>query len=225
MNDNTFSHLSEKGMYSSSCRTHRSTATASMTSAITAASRRPSAGRTAAVGQDGEFGQAIDINLKYETYSNVTFTDTVITNSGHSDRDGAGTPGTFGAAVGCEDPRRRPVLQQQSADFDGRIVFNGLSIDGTSTGVRVGEPGKDNDGPDVLLQNVTVANATVTDLANVTDHTTGGTATVEFGATQLVFQCLDVAGRRRGHRQHARQHHLHRLGQRHHHRRRRQRHP
>ena len=46
----------------------------------------------------------------------------------------------------------------------------------------MGEPGKDNDGPDVLLQDVTISNATVTDLANVTDPVNGGTTSVELAS-------------------------------------------
>ena len=46
------------------------------------------------------------------------------------------------------------------------------------------EPGSNNLGPDVLLQNVTISNATVTDLANVTDPVNGGTTSVELAATE-----------------------------------------
>ena len=180
MNDNTFSHLSEKGMY------FEQLANASLDG--NSFNDVGNYGRVAPpfgpVSQNGEFGQAIDINLKYETYSNVTFTDTVITNSGHSNQDGAGTSGLFGAAIGVKIRDDAPSYGANPADFDGQIVFNGLSIDGTSTGVRVGEPGKDNDGPDVLLQNVTISNATVTDLANVTDPVNGGTTSVELAATE-----------------------------------------
>src|SRR5690606_34917046 len=70
------------------------------------------------------------------------------------------------------------------ADFTGQIVFNGGSIDGTSTGVRIGEPGKDNDGPDVLLNGVTITNASVTDVENATDPATGGTTEVVLGGAQ-----------------------------------------
>ncbi len=148
-------------------------------SATTGGSRRRSAGL-----QNGEFGQAIDINLKYETYSNVTFTDTMITNSGHSDRTAPVVRPTSARPSASRSATTRPPTTRNPADFDGQIVFNGLSIDGTSTGVRVGEPGKDNVGPDVLLQNVTIGNATVTDLANVTDPVNGDTTSVELAATE-----------------------------------------
>jgi hypothetical protein len=196
MNGNTFSHLSEKGMYFEQL-SHASLDGNSFDDVGNYGRVAPPFDVPA---NDGQFGQAIDINLKYETYSNVTFTDTVITNSGHSDRDGAGSPGTFGAAVGVKIRDDAPSYNSNPADFDGQIVFNGLTIDGTSTGVRMGEPGKNNDGPDVLLQNVSITNATVTDFANVTDPANGGTASVALAPGQINFDAhtsqadLDVTG-------------------------------
>ena len=110
MNDNTFSHLSEKGMYFEQL----SNASLDGNSFNDVGNYGRVAPPFGLAVQNGEFGQAIDINLKYETYSNVTFTDTVITNSGHSNQDGAASSGTFGAAVGREDSRRRSVLQHHS---------------------------------------------------------------------------------------------------------------
>jgi hypothetical protein len=196
MNDNTFSHLSEKGMYFEQ-----------LSNASLDGNSFNDVGNYGRVAppfdipvNDGQYGQAIDINLKYETYSNVTFNDTLITDSGHSDRDGAGSPGTFGAAVGVKIRDDGPSYNSNPADFDGQIAFNGLTIDGTSTGVRMGEPGKNNDGPDALLQNVSITNATVTDFANVTDPMNGGTATVSLASGQIVFDAstsqadVDVTG-------------------------------
>ena len=98
MDNNSFSALSEKGMYFEQ-----------LSNASLVGNEFEDVGNYGRVAppfgpalQDGEFGQAIDINLKYETYENVTFTDTVITNSGNSDQDGAGEPGAFGAAVGVK---------------------------------------------------------------------------------------------------------------------------
>ena len=196
MNDNHFSHLSEKGMYFEQL----SNASLDGNSFDDVGNYGRVAPPFDVPANDGQFGQAIDINLKYETYFNVTFTDTVITNSGHSDRDGAGSPSTFGAAIGVKIRDDGPSYNSNPADFDGQIVFNGLTIDGTSTGVRMGEPGKNNDGPDVLLENVSITNATVTDFANVTDPVNGGTATVELAPGQIVFDAhtsqadLDVTG-------------------------------
>lgn len=182
MNDNTFSHMSEKGMYFEQL----SNASLDGNSFDDVGNYGRVAPPFGPAGQNGEFGQAIDINLKYETYENVSFTNTTITNSGHSDRDGEGTTGTFAAAVGVKIRDDGPYSATPAA-FTGQIVFDGLSIDGTSTGVRVGEPGKDNGGPNVLIEDLTVANATVTDLDNATASAGGGTATVALGDGQADF--------------------------------------
>ncbi len=178
LNDNVFSALSEKGMYFEQ-----------LSNATLEGNSFDDVGNYGRIsppfgGTDGEFGQAIDINLKFGTYSNVTFTDTVITNSGNSDQDGAGSPGAFGAAIGVKTRDDGGTYGSNPASFTGQIVFEGGSIDGTSTGFRIGEPGKDNLGPDVLIDGVLIANATVTDVDNATHATTGGTVTVNLAETQ-----------------------------------------
>jgi len=179
MANNSFSALSEKGMYFE--QLSNATLTANTFDDV------GNWGRVAPpfgpVGQDGEYGQAIDINLKYGTYTNVTFVDTQITNSGHSDKDGGADPGDFAAAIGVKI-RDDGGYASNPAAFDGQIVFDGGSIDGTSTGVRIGEPGKDNAGPNVLLDGLKIANATVTDVENATDPTSGGLTTVTLADTQ-----------------------------------------
>ncbi len=178
MDGNTFQHLSEKGMY------FEQLSNASLTG--NGFDDVGNYGRISPPfgGTDGEFGQAIDINLKYQLYENVVFTDTVITDSGNSNKDGAASPGAFGAAIGIKIRDDGADYGNPPASFDGQIVFNGGSIDGTSTGVRIGEPGKDNDGPDVQLDGVTITNATVTDVENATDPANGGTTEVILDAAQ-----------------------------------------
>lgn len=179
MNGNTFSHLSEKGMYFEQ-----------LSNASLDGNTFDDVGNYGRIsppfgGTDGEFGQAIDINLKYGTYENVTFSDTTITDSGNSNKDGAASPGAFGGAIGVKTRDDGPSYNGNPADFTGAIVFDGLTIDGTSTGVRVGEPGKNNLGPDVEITDLSIANATVGDIANATDPTNGGTLTVELSDTQV----------------------------------------
>ncbi|MFN0264741.1 beta strand repeat-containing protein [Tepidamorphus sp. 3E244] len=179
MNDNSFSQMSEKGMYFEQ-----------LSDADLDGNTFEDVGNFGRIsppfgGTQGEFGQAIDINLKFETYSDVTFTNTTITNSGHSDQDGAASPGDFGAAIGIKIRDDGPSYDSVPADFTGQITFDGLTIDGTSTGVRVGEPGKDNNGPDVLLTDVTITGATETDVDNATDPATGGTVEVVLSDTQV----------------------------------------
>ena len=180
MNHNSFSDLSEKGMYFEQ-----------LSHAVLTGNSFDGVGNYGRIsppfgGTDGEFGQAIDINLKYETYEAVSFVDTVITNSGHSNMEGAGSTGAFGAAVGVKI-RDDGGYSSNPASFNGQIEFHGGSIDGTSTGFRVGEPGRNNDGPNVLIDSVLVANASVTDVENATDPATGGVTTINMDPLQGTF--------------------------------------
>ncbi|HMN86480.1 MAG TPA: NosD domain-containing protein, partial [Bauldia sp.] len=183
MNDNTFTDLSEKGMY------FEQIANASLTG--NSFDDVGNYGRIAPpfgpASQDGEFGQAIDINLKYETYSNVVFTDTTITNSGNSDKNGTDDPGDFGAAIGVKIRDDAPSYGSVPGDFAGPITFDGLTIDGTSTGIRVGEPGKNNGGPDVSLIDVKITDASVSDVQNVTHKTLGGVVTIDLADDEAGF--------------------------------------
>lgn len=182
MNNNTFSDLSEKGMYFEQL-SHASLTGNSFNGV-------GNYGRVSAPfgGTDGEFGQAIDINLKYETYQNVVFTDTVITNSGYSNKEGAGAAGDFGAAIGVKIRDDGATYGgADSASFDGQIKFLGGSIDGTSTGFRIGEPGKNNDGPNVLIDDVLIRNATVTDVENAAKADSGNITTIEMDPLQGLF--------------------------------------
>jgi Ca2+-binding RTX toxin-like protein len=175
IDDNSFSAMSEKGMYFEQL----SNANLTGNSFDDVGNYGRVAPPFGPAGQNGDYGQAIDINLKALNYENVTFTDTEITNSGHSDENGTAPVSNFGAAIGIK------IRDDNSgASFTGSVVFDGLVIDGTSTGVRVGEPGKNNDGPNVELIDVTIDNASVTDVDNATDPVNGGTTVVEFSATQ-----------------------------------------
>ncbi|MDF1607565.1 type I secretion C-terminal target domain-containing protein, partial [Hoeflea sp. YIM 152468] len=182
MNNNAFSDLSEKGMYFEQL-SHASLTGNSFDGVGNYGRVAPPFGPAS---QNGEFGQAIDINLKYETYEDVSFVDTIITNSGHSNLEGAGSPGIFGAAIGVKI-RDDGSYSADPASFNGKIEFYGGSIDGTSTGFRIGEPGKNNGGPNVLIDDVLIQNASVTDVENATDPAIGGITTINMDAAQGTF--------------------------------------
>lgn len=180
MDGNTFEHLSEKGMYFEQLSNAQFTDN-TFDDVGNYGRISPPFG-----GTDGEFGQAIDINLKYGVYANVTFTNTVITDSGNS----LGTdsiPGLFGAAIGIKTRDDGTNYGNPPASFTGSIVFEGGSIDGTSTGIRVGEPGKDNHGPNVTIDGVLIENTTGTDVENATHASAGGVVTVVMADGQGTF--------------------------------------
>lgn len=178
IDDNSFSALSEKGMY------FEQLGNASLTGNIF--DDVGNFGRLSGSfgGTLGNFGNAIDINLKYETYANVTFTDTVITNSGHSDQNGNAGYGANGGAISIKTRDDAPSYNSAPASFSGQIVFQGGSIDGTSTAFRLGEPGKNNHGPNVLIDDVHIENAALSDIDNATHPNAGGIATVNMEDTQ-----------------------------------------
>jgi Ca2+-binding RTX toxin-like protein len=177
MNDNVFEHMSEKGMYFEQ-----------LSNAVLSDNSFDDVGNYGRISPpfgstDGEFGQAIDINLKSQNYANVVFNDTIITNSGNSLGNDS-VPGLFGAAIGVKIRDDAPSYNSDPAEFTGSIVFNGGSIDGTSTGFRVGEPGKNNQGPDVIINGVLIENASVGDIDNATHPTSGGVVTMQMDDDQ-----------------------------------------
>jgi hypothetical protein len=123
-------------------------------------------GRGDAFGDPGVFGNGIDINLKFGAYTGtITIEDFEFTNTGNSTGvDPTGHLGGAAIAIKGRDDAGHPVYGPDPADVSGLsvLILNG-SIDGTSTGIRVGEPGKANPslnvtGPDVTVTNVTIDN-------------------------------------------------------------------
>ncbi|WP_373504778.1 beta strand repeat-containing protein [Aestuariivirga sp.] len=130
--------------------------------------------------QTGEFGNGIDINLKYGAYSNIEISNFTFTGVGSS----AGVDGfpisnpaiDFGGAIVIKARDDGPY-SGSPATLDGVTISDG-SIDGTSTGIRIGEPGTANASPiNVVVNGVTIDNAAVADFDNVT------TATLEVNGT------------------------------------------
>ncbi|WP_259444686.1 beta strand repeat-containing protein [Neotabrizicola shimadae] len=129
--------------------------------------RGPAFGSSAQV---GEFGAGIDINLKYDNgtpYSGIIIDGFTFTDVGLS----AG-PDTvlqdFGAAIAIKARNDASSYNTNPAYYTGALIVQNGSIIGTSTAIRVGEPGKTIAGPAVTVTNVTVDGATVGELDNVT---------------------------------------------------------
>ncbi|MCW5733123.1 MAG: hypothetical protein KIS73_03320 [Enhydrobacter sp.] len=143
-------------------------------------------GRGDAFGNPGEFGNGIDINLKFGVYTgSVVIQDFEFTNTGNS--TGADPTGHFGGAaiaVKARNDSNHPTYGPNPADASGlSVLIQNGSIDGTSTGVRLGEPGKSDPafnttGPDVTVTNVTIENNLENAKHNDFDNVSQSTLTV-----------------------------------------------
>lgn len=124
--------------------------------------------------QEGEFGAGIDINLKYGDYENIEiagfdFTD-VGSSSGVDNWPPTNPSLDFGAAIVVR-ARDDGSYAGTPATLDGVSIHDG-SIDGTSTGIRLGEPGVDNAGTTgVVVESVTITNAAVSEIDNTSQET------------------------------------------------------
>lgn len=92
----------------------------------------------------------IDINLKYGTYQNLVFNNLTITSNGIGSANGAGL------TVKARGTGNDFSYSSVPATLVGLTVNRGI-FTGNATGIRFGEPGKNNTGP----TNVTVNNASV----------------------------------------------------------------
>jgi len=92
----------------------------------------------------------IDINLKYGAYQNLVFNNLTVTGNGIGSTYGAGL------AVKARGTGNDPSYNSVPASLDG-VTINGGTFTGNTTGIRFGEPGKNNTGP----TNITVSNAAI----------------------------------------------------------------
>ena len=149
----SFSHLVEKGMY---FETLSDALITGITMNDVGQWGRGSAPvfHGGATGNIGGFGGGIDINLKWDhetttdtidgdaPYSGITIQNFTFTDVGSSDKDGGGPPHAGGAAIAVKARDDAPSYSDEAATFTGAVVIQNGTIDGTSTGIRAGEPGK-----------------------------------------------------------------------------------
>ncbi|MDQ6434367.1 calcium-binding protein [Mesorhizobium sp. LHD-90] len=105
----------------------------------------------------GTDGSGIELNLKYGDYSGIVILNPTLTNVGLS--NGGGSPHVNGAAIAIK-ARMDGSYAGNPATLDDVQIIGG-SINGTSTGIRIGEPNKVQTGP----TNVTVDGVDITDQA------------------------------------------------------------
>ena len=96
----------------------------------------------------GEFGTGVELNLKFGAYNgSLTIEDFTFTDVGSSTgNDPSGHLG--GSAIAPQGPRRSrataPTGQIRQIVTNFSVTVQNGTIDGTSTGIRLGEPGKAN---------------------------------------------------------------------------------
>lgn len=125
------------------------------------------------VGRDagaGLPGNGIDLNLKYGTYSGIIIEKFVFSQVG-------GVSGGGDAAISVK-ARDDGSYAANPGIYDGELIIRNGTIDGTGTGVLVGEPGKNNGGPDVSVDHVQVTNHLVSGDFGAFNNVSGGTLSV-----------------------------------------------
>ena len=97
-------------------------------------------------------GATESTSIKYDDYANITIESFTMTDVGSSDRDGAVADGhQNGGAIVAAARDDAPSYNGDPATLINAVIRNG-SIDGTSTGIELGEPGKQNATPDLLVE-------------------------------------------------------------------------
>lgn len=139
-------------------------------------------GRGDAFGDVGQWGAGIDINLKYGTYTGtILIEDFDFTDVGLS--NGAGSSHIGGAAITIKGRDDANGYNGIPAIVSGLTVTvqNG-TINGTSTGIRLGEPGKPNSGVNVTGPHLSVTNVVIDNAQFELDNVSKSVLTVTLDA-------------------------------------------
>ena len=140
-------------------------------------------GRGDAFGDAGQWGAGIDINLKYGTYTGtILIEDFDFTDVGLS--NGAGSSHFGGAAItvkGRDDATGYSAIPANVAGLT--VTVQNGTINGTSTGIRLGEPGKPNSGVNVTGPHLSVTNVVIDNAQFELDNVSKSVLTVTLDAT------------------------------------------
>ncbi|MDJ0929812.1 hypothetical protein [Breoghania sp.] len=171
INGTNFSHLLEKGIYAEAL--DHTLITGITMEDVGEFGRAPVFGGTGS--NTSGFGNGIDINLKNGTYTDIVIESLTFTDVGSSDGDG--TAHAFGGAISLK-ARDDGSYATSPAEYVGNIIVRNGTIDGTSTGIRAGEPGKSIDGLSVTIQNVEITGAEHPSIHGDIDNVSQSTVTV-----------------------------------------------
>lgn len=117
-------------------------------------------GGWAPMGAFGRTGAGIDINLKAGTYQGIVVEDFHLTDTGASNRNGAAASDPIGGAITVKARADGSTYGPAPAVVTDQVTIRNGTIDGsTSTGIRAGEPGKNNPGPEIQVSNVGISGA------------------------------------------------------------------
>ncbi|HEX6962661.1 MAG TPA: right-handed parallel beta-helix repeat-containing protein [Lacipirellula sp.] len=98
------------------------------------------------------FDSGIDVNLKYGNYTNIDILGGSVNNSGTGDA-------VNGSGLTIKARDDAPSYAANPATLTD-VLVSGMTFDGNSTAIRIGEPGKNNAGPTaVVFDSVTVENS------------------------------------------------------------------
>ena len=112
------------------------------------------------MGAFGRTGAGIDINLKAGTYHDIVVQDFHLTDTGASNQNGAAASDSIGGAITVKARADGATYGPAPAVVTNAVIIQNGTIDGTtSTGIRAGEPGKNNPGPEVTVTNVGISGA------------------------------------------------------------------
>jgi Ca2+-binding RTX toxin-like protein len=117
-------------------------------------------------GTPGADGSGIELNLKFNSFADIEVSGFTFTDVGLSDRSGAAAPSANGAAIAIKARDDGGTYSLDPASLDDVTITNG-TIAGTSTAIRIGEPGQTNATPtNVDVSDVGITNATVAQYDN-----------------------------------------------------------
>ncbi|MEJ0040525.1 MAG: right-handed parallel beta-helix repeat-containing protein [Gammaproteobacteria bacterium] len=115
-------------------------------------------------------GNGIDLDFKYGTYGGVVIEDFTFSHVG-----GVSVAGDSAISVKARDDGD---YASNPGTYDGALIIRNGTIDGVGTGVQLGEPGRDNAGPDVTVDGVKVSNYLTSGDFGAFNNASGGTLTV-----------------------------------------------
>lgn len=140
-------------------------------------------------GVAGSGGNGVDFNLKNGVYHDLEVDNFTLTNTGNSDRNGLDAFGHQNGGAIVIEGRDAGSYAGAIGTINGTVYIHDGSINGTSTGVQVGEPGQANThGPNVDIDNVTITgedhsttppHGDITNVASTSTTTWHGTASAE----------------------------------------------